>query len=76
MSIEQIREAALALPRDERLELADTLYCSLMDQSDPESLQLHPDWEAELNRRSEELESGKVPGIPWEDVRKELEELF
>jgi putative addiction module component (TIGR02574 family) len=71
MSIEQIREAAFALPREARIELADSLYMSLNDGKLPDFML--GDLEAELHRRSEEIESGKVQTIPWEDIKAEWE---
>ena len=29
-------------------------------------------WEAELERRAEEMESGAVEGVSWEDLRERL----
>ena len=71
MSIDQIRTAALALPTNQRLELADSLYSSLEAAGE---LQLTPEWIAELHRRSDDLESGREATIPWEEIRKEMEE--
>jgi len=33
---------------------------------------LSPEMEEELDRRYEELKSGKVKGIPWEEVKNEF----
>jgi putative addiction module component (TIGR02574 family) len=71
--LEKLREEALALPQEERLELADSLYVSL--DADGADFQLHPSWDAEIERRVEELRSGKVQGIPAEDVFREIDAL-
>jgi len=63
---DQIREAAMSLPPEEREEMAEALIASLP---------LDPALEATIERRYEELRSGKVKGIPAEDVIKELEDL-
>jgi putative addiction module component (TIGR02574 family) len=35
---------------------------------------LSEEWMAEIQRRSDELESGKVKGIPWEEVKRKTRE--
>ncbi|MEO7033395.1 MAG: addiction module protein, partial [Polyangiaceae bacterium] len=35
----------------------------------PEDMEWTAAWASELNRRVEELDSGAVQGIPWEQVR-------
>jgi putative addiction module component (TIGR02574 family) len=68
MSFQELREQALKLPPADREALADDLMASLTDEP------LDPELEAELNRRYEELVSGKVRGIPAEQVFAELKE--
>ena len=60
---------ALSLPVAERAELAGTLIESL-DQTNDQSVQAA--WEAEIVRRMEDLESGKVKPIPLEEARRRL----
>ena len=60
LTTEQIFEAALALPRETKFELAEALF----DSEPPAPPNLHPDWQAELDRRTDELLPGKVQGIP------------
>ncbi len=73
MSIDQLTAEALALPPEERLTLAHTLYESVPE----EEKEFDPEYWREILRRAEEMESGKVVGIPWEEVqakmRRELE---
>jgi putative addiction module component (TIGR02574 family) len=72
LTYEQLRDEALTLPLDQRLVLADALYGSA-DTDDPEAeveFTLHPDWHAELERRSEEVRSGKVATISGDEVKK------
>jgi hypothetical protein len=65
---EQVFEAALALPYEDRELLMEVVYSSLHPP---------PDWlKAEVRRRSEELLSGKVKGVPWGIVKREAQELL
>jgi putative addiction module component (TIGR02574 family) len=66
-TLEALFQSALALPEAERIELIDRLSETLSRES--ESM-LHPAWKAAVKRRGEELDLGKVRGIPWEEVRK------
>lgn len=65
--------AALTLPRAERAELAHKLLVSLDDEpfDDPEVVEA--EWNAEILRRVEDIESGKTVGIPYEEVRRQFE---
>lgn len=65
---ESILSAALQLSVDDRLRLIDDLAASLPDDH---AAPLSP-WQAEIERRSAEIDSGAVTPIPWETVRKEL----
>ncbi len=65
MSIDQLTAEAMALPPKERVALAH----ALLDSADAEEeIELDPAFRAELRRRCEELDSGKVKGIPHEEV--------
>jgi len=68
-TISEIAKAALALPEGERAELADLLTESL----DLPSNSLHPEWAAELRRRVEEFDSGRVKAVSWEEVRRQIQ---
>ena len=56
---------ALELPPKERARLAQRLITSLDPESDRDAEQV---WHQEAERRLDELESGKVAGIPGEQV--------
>jgi putative addiction module component (TIGR02574 family) len=71
LTLDQLREEFLALPPEERQQL----ILSLPDTDDIVPLGLHPAWAEELRRRSEEYKSGRMEGIPWEIVEKELNSL-
>jgi len=72
---EKLKAALLELPVEERLEIADFLYASVptppgvMSEDDP-------NFEAVLNRRIAELDSGKVKGTPAEEVMARLREKY
>lgn len=69
-SVTELLEAALTLPEAERAELAELIAASV--PSPPSSL--HPDWAAELRRRAAEIDSGKVKLVPWDEVRRRVQE--
>ena len=66
MSVEQIREEALKLPAEDREWLAQELWNSIPEESDPEL-------KATLDRRWEEIVTGKVETIPLEDTLQGIE---
>jgi putative addiction module component (TIGR02574 family) len=66
-TLENLYQAALALPEEDRVELADRLLGSLPPDMPS---QLHPAWRAELKRRSAQVDSGEVAPIPWDEVRR------
>ena len=63
----ELLQKALALPENERAELAGTLISSLDTTVDPD---VDSAWQAEVARRAQEVESGKVKTVPWEEVQK------
>ncbi len=56
----ELIEKVLALPRDDRVYLAQRLLASLDDPRDPE---LDRVWAEEIERRIDDLESGKTKAI-------------
>ena len=64
-------EAAMALSGEHRLELAEALLASLDPSLRPS---LHESWREVIRRRSAELRSGQVAGVPWEDVKRRAQE--
>ncbi len=65
----QILKTALELPENEREEVAIELLESLSPDGDAD---YDAAWEAEIQRRIDEMRSGRVQGIPWEEVRKKM----
>lgn len=66
----EIMAAAIKLSKKERTALVDKLLQSLAAEGAESSEDL---WLAELERRSNELRSGKVRGIPWSQVKRKLQ---
>jgi putative addiction module component (TIGR02574 family) len=66
---EKVLRQALDLNEKDRARIAGALIESLETRVDPDAEQA---WEAELNRRTEEIEAGTVELIPWSEVRKQL----
>lgn len=68
---ELLREA-LALPVDERADVAAQLLASL-DDEDVATEDIEAAWAAEIETRARRVLSGQSEGIPWEDVRRRAE---
>jgi putative addiction module component (TIGR02574 family) len=67
MTPPRLLQDAMALPPEEREELAAMLLDSL---EDPAGLSL--DDTEEIARRAAAALSGEEPGIPWEEVKKRI----
>ncbi len=67
-----IMERAEMLPIDLKLELVDRLLESIS----PSRTEIDELWKIEVERRVEEVRSGKVKTIPGEQVFAEIEERF
>jgi putative addiction module component (TIGR02574 family) len=66
---EQLLQAVLTLPEEERFELVEALLAS-HDQSD--ELPFDQAWLGEIQRRSAEIETGMVRSTPWPVVRERV----
>ena len=64
-----VLELALKLSAAERAEVIDGITTSLKDDED---IPLHPEWRAEIERRVEDIVSGKTKGIPIGKAMKTL----
>jgi putative addiction module component (TIGR02574 family) len=63
----ELLEKALALPENDRAELAGNLISSLDTTIDPD---VDAAWQNEVAQRWQEVQSGEVKTIPWEEVRR------
>jgi putative addiction module component (TIGR02574 family) len=65
---EQLLNAALTLPEDDRLQLVEALIVSLQPEDRPP---FDDSWREVVQRRASELRSGQVSPIPWADVKQQ-----
>lgn len=63
---------ALALPVEERADLASELLASLEGPADDPG-EVEAAWAAEIERRARRVLSGESAGEPWADVRRRIE---
>lgn len=64
----QLLEKALGLSGPEREALAASLFESLEPDQDAETVQA--EWNDEISKRIDELDSGQVATIPWSVARR------
>jgi len=72
--VSELLKKALALPPEARAALAGSLLESLDDEPSDEGVEAA--WNDEIKRRIEEIDSGKVQMIPYEEVRRRLAALL
>jgi putative addiction module component (TIGR02574 family) len=65
---ELLREV-LALPLDERADVAAELLASLDESPAEDPAEVEAAWAREIERRARRVMSGESTGEPWEDVR-------
>jgi putative addiction module component (TIGR02574 family) len=65
----EVLEDALALSPEIRAVLIDSLIGSLDQAVDAAAEET---WREEIHRRLQEIDSGAVPLIPWEEARRRL----
>lgn len=68
-TVEQIVQAALALPVSDRERVIEELASSVeTNEMEPWSAE----WQAKIENRSAEIDAGTVKCIPWEEVQADL----
>lgn len=72
--ISDLLKKALALPPEARAELAGSLLESLDEERADEGVEAA--WDEEIKHRIEEIDSGRVQMIPYEEVRRRLATLL
>lgn len=69
---QELLRKALALPPEERADVAAELLASL-DETEPDLADVEAAWAAEIERRARRVLAGESAGIPWEEVRRRAE---
>jgi putative addiction module component (TIGR02574 family) len=64
-SYDDVIDAALSLPEDQRLLIADALVNSV----EPQSQSWRDDWREELARRAREFDANPSSGLSWDEVK-------
>ncbi len=72
--VSELLKKALALPPEARAALATSLFESLDEEPADEGVE--EAWSEEIKRRIEDIDSGKVQMIPYEEVRRRLAALL
>lgn len=68
--VAELLKRALALPPEARAALAGSLLESLDEE--PAEAGVEAAWKEEIKRRIEDIDSGKVEMIPYQEVRRRL----
>lgn len=71
-TLQELKDASSGLPAPQRAELAHFLLRSL----EPEDDGWAEAWKEELDRRLQEIHSGKIVGVPAEEVLTRLRKRF
>ena len=66
---QQLLREALALPVDQRADIAAELLASLDEAPTMDREAIETAWAREIERRARRVMSGESDGEPWEDVR-------
>lgn len=70
-NVEQVLTAALGLPDEDRLALAEALVASFESLDRPP---IDESWREVIRRRSAELASDQTTPVPWEAVKRQARE--
>ena len=73
-SFEEVEKLARALPEDQRIRLANSLYESVGEEEHASEAEIEAAWGDEIKRRLDEIDSGAVEMIPLEDVLARMNE--
>jgi len=68
MTLAAVKKLAVQLPLKQRIQLANALYETVPPMRGPSSI-------AELERRADEVLSGKVKPITWGEFQRDLDEM-
>ena len=76
MSASEILEQIRNLPSAEKLELIEQIRNEFADGFESINDALTPEQAAELDRRVAELDANPENGVPWEEVKADIEKRF
>ncbi len=68
MTLTAVKKLAIKLPLKQRIQLANALYETVPPMREPSSI-------AELERRADEVISGKVKAVSWSEFQSDLDEM-
>ena len=71
-TVKKLFDEAQSLSAKQQRQLADRLYKGLPLFADS---QIEAEWEEEIKQRLDEIESGKVKLVPWEEVEKSMKRI-
>ena len=66
---QEVLREALALPVDQRADVAAELLASLDEAPASDQAEVEAAWAREIERRARRVMTGESAGEPWEDVR-------
>jgi len=72
-TLKEIRELVFALPPNQRLLLADEIYESVDAEDAEDEAEVATAWDDEIKRRLDEIDSGKVQLLSYEEVRADMD---
>ncbi len=67
MGVDQLLEEAMALPDEDRLQLAEALLASI---EPPGTMPFDPEWLVEAKRRARRIDAGEGKLSTWAEVRE------
>jgi putative addiction module component (TIGR02574 family) len=69
----ELLKRALAFPPETRAALATSLLDSLDDAVDENAAE---EWNREIARRIQELDTGNVKTVPWAEARRQIRDIL
>ena len=70
---QQLLREALALPVNQRADVAAELLASLDDVPTEDLAEVEAAWAEEIEKRARRVMAGESSGTPWEEVRRRAE---
>ncbi len=67
----KLLDEILQLPKDERERIAEEVWLSLHDEDEEGDVEAA--WDEEIKKRLDEIDSGKVEMVPFDEVMSQIE---